>query len=627
MARVRQRRCSQDRDGRAVAAKDLVLMSLDVRPMVVTSQRQLSRRRMGKGQVVIDDQTERVEAGTGQQTFEMGGSLWFGDNLAVMQRHVDDASVDLVYLDPPFNSKRSYNLLFAQRDGRKAASQVRAFDDTWTWDEAAAWTYEEVVSRGDEVADSLAALKQILNTNDMLAYLTMMTPRLVELHRVLKPTGSLYLHCDPTASHYLKIMLDAVFGPERFGAEIIWKRTTAHSDAKQGRRLPGRIHDVILMYTKSDSMTWNTIYTPYEQSYIESHYRFIEEDTGRRFRKADLTAAKPGGDTSYDWPVKRPTADSTGWVADLDEEFRNPVDGWTYSTTTPYRRRFWAFSKANMVQFERENRLVYTRTGMPEWKRYLDEMPGVPLQDLWSDVDPINARAAERLGYPTQKPLALLERIIEASSNPGDVVLDPFCGCGTTIDAAQRLGRRWIGIDVTEVAIRIIRDRLEKVYGQLDVRFGGEPASVDDAEALAELDKHEFQLWACRVIGVKSPPAKKGADRGVDGRLTGTYENGDRWKGIVSVKGGGVNVAQVRDLLGTIPREGADFGVFVTLRPPSKPMRREAADAGFTPEGVPRLQILTIADLLESGKMPQLPDRTSRPAEAPEMPARRLRAV
>lgn len=324
----------------------------------------------------------------------------------MLRRHIADESVDLVYLDPPFNSARSYNVLFAEQDGSRSAAQIRVFEDTWKWDQGAAAAYEEAVEAGGLVAQAMIALRTFLGDSDVLAYLSMMAPRLVELRKVLRPTGSLYLHCDPTASHYLKLLLDAVFGPDHFRGEIIWQRSAAHSDTKQGMKQPGRIHDVLLFYTRSDEWTWNPVYLPYTQEYIESHYSNIEPSTERRFRKGDLTANKPGGDTSYEWKGVR-----------------------------PYKGRYWAYSKEKMEAFEAAGRLIYTKTGMPEYKRYLDEMPGVPLQDMWTDIPPVNSQAVERLGYPTQKPEALLERIIQSSSNPGDTVLDPFCGCGTAVSA------------------------------------------------------------------------------------------------------------------------------------------------------------------------------------------------
>lgn len=500
--------------------------------------------------------------------------LFYGDNLDVLRRHIKDESVDLVYLDPPFNSNASYNVLFAAKDGTQAAAQIQAFEDAWTWDDSAARQFAETVEQGGPVADVLLAFERFIPASDMLAYLAMMAPRLGELRRALKPTGSLYLHCDPTASHYLKLLLDAVFGPERFMAEIIWQRSTAHSDTKQGMKRPGRIHDVLLFYSKSDKWCWNPVFTPYSQEYIESHYGNIEPGTGRRYRKGDLTANKPGGDTSYEW-----------------------------KGVPPYRGRYWAYSKAKMEEFEAAGRLVYTKTGMPEYKRYLDEMPGVALQDLWTDIDPINSQAQERLGYPTQKPVALLERIISASSNEGDVVLDPFCGCGTTVEAAQKLGRKWIGIDVTHLAIGLIKTRLRDAFGdKAEYQIVGEPTTAEDAAALAESDKYQFQWWALGLVGARPVDQKKGADKGIDGRLY-FHDGGKGTRQIViSVKGGKLKATDVRDLRGVREREKAEIGVLLSFEPPTKPMRAEAASAGFydSPWGKhPRIQLLTVAELLD----------------------------
>lgn len=501
--------------------------------------------------------------------------LYYGDNLEVLRRHIDDESIDLVYLDPPFNSNANYNVLFAAKDGHQSAAQIQAFEDTWRWDASAARQYQEAVEQGGAVAEVLVAFRTFLGTSDMLAYLAMMAPRLVALRQALRPTGSLYLHCDPTASHYLKLLLDAVFGPANFRAEIIWQRSTAHSDTKQGMKRPGRIHDSILLYTRSDQWTWNPVYTPYSQEYIESHYRNIEPGTNRRFRKGDLTASKPGGDTSYEWKGVR-----------------------------PYKGRYWAYSQAKMAEFDAAGRLIYTSTGMPEFKRYLDEMPGVPLQDVWTDIDPINSQAQERLGYPTQKPVALLERLLSASSNPGDVVLDPFCGCGTTIDAAQKLGRKWVGIDVTHLAITLIKGRLKDTFGDAaKYEVVGEPTTAEDAAELAANDKYQFQWWALGLVGARPVEQKKGADKGIDGRLY-FHDGSEKTRQVIfSVKGGHLKATDVRDLRGVIEREKAEIGVLLSFEEPTKLMRAEAASAGFHEstwdrKKYPRIQLITVAELL-----------------------------
>lgn len=518
-------------------------------------------------------------------------TLFYGDNLPILREYVPTESVDLIYLDPPFNSNRSYNVLFKDEGGKQSESQLTAFDDTWHWGEQAEDTYSELVTQAPtDVRKMIAALRGFIGENQMMAYLVMMAARLVELHRVLKPTGSLYLHCDPTASHYLKVVLDTIFGPESFRTEVVWKRSSAHSDTAQGRKQHGRIHDTLLFYTKGADWVWNPIYTPYDKEYIDSFYRHVEDGTGRRYRLSDLTAAKPGGDTLYEW-----------------------------RGVGPYKGRYWAYTRENMERFESEGRLAYSKSGMPSYKRYLDEMPGVALQDIWADVPPISPGAAERLGYPTQKPLALLERIIQASSNPGDVVLDPFCGCGTAIAAAESLGRKWIGIDVTHLAIALMRYRLDSMFPGIKYEVIGEPEDLGAARQLAQDDRYQFQWWACSLIQAKplggqegSKTGKKGSDKGIDGVITFLDDNTGKPKQImVQVKSGHVKSGDIRDLIGVLDREKAAIGVFVTLEPPTADMTTEAIKAGkyHSPgwnQDYRRVQILTIEELLQ-GKQVQMP--------------------
>ena len=342
--------------------------------------------------------------------------LYYGDNLDILRRYVADESVDLVYLDPPFNSNATYNVLFAEHHGERAASQIKAFEDTWTWDVVAEWSYKQTVEGGGRVSKALQAFHTLLGPSNMLAYLAMMAPRLVELRRVLKPTGSIYLHCDPTASHYLKLLMDAVFGPEHFRGEICWQRSTAKGHAFT--RYPSA-QDTLLYYAKDDEPIWHTQYLPHREEYIESHYRNVEPETGRRYTLGDCLNPNPDRpNLTYEW------------------------NGLT---------RVWRWTPEKMQEMHDAGRLIYTKSGMPRYKRYLDEMAGSAVTTVWTDIPPINSQAAERLGYPTQKPEALLERIISTSTNEGDVVLDPFCGCGTATVAAQKLGRHWIGIDVTHL--------------------------------------------------------------------------------------------------------------------------------------------------------------------------------
>jgi DNA modification methylase len=408
--------------------------------------------------------------------------LYHGDNLDVLRGHIEDASVDLVYLDPPFNSNQRY----------------AAFADAWRWDSAAEAAYREIVEAGGSLAQVAIAFRALLGESDTMAYLAMMAPRLVELRRVLTPTGSIYLHCDPSASHALKMLMDAIFGPKACRNEIIWKRSPAHSDTRQGMRRLGRVHDVILFYTKGDDWTWNPQHTPYDADYVNEFYTHVDPRTGERYASDNLTAARAGGDTRYEWRVKRHEG-STKWVADLDEEFRHAKPGWIYAGHRPPEGRIWAYSKANMIAFEQQGRLAYSaRTGRPRYKRWLKEMPGVPLQDLWTDIAPLSSKAKERRGYPTQKPEALLERIIRASSHAGDTILDPFCGCGTTLTVAESLDRRWIGIDSNGAAIAATQQRLGERLGQrLEPRVGApSPPSGDVADVGRVVADRAFVLIA-----------------------------------------------------------------------------------------------------------------------------------
>lgn len=513
--------------------------------------------------------------------------LFFGDNLNVLRERIQDESVDLIYLDPPFNSNANYNVLFKAHTGHSSQAQAEAFRDTWEWGDAARDAYDDVMRANGELALVISGLRKWLGENAMMAYLAMMAARFVELRRVLKPTGSLYLHCDPTASHYLKLIVDAAFGPSNYRSEISWRRQSAHNDAKQGRRQYGNVRDVIFFYTASDDWTWNPQYTPYDPEYIDAFYKHIEPDTGRRYRLSDLTG--PGGAAKGNPRYK---------IFGVE--------------------RYWRFSKQKMDALIAEGRVVQVRPGtVPAQKRYLDEMPGVALQNDWGDIKP--AAGLERLGYPTQKPLALLERILKASSTEGQVVLDPFCGCGTTVEAAEKLKRQWIGIDVTHYAITLIENRLRGVGANpRSFQVVGRPADFEGARELARRDKHQFQWWAAWYLGAHTyREEKRGADRGVDGNVF--FPNGPYGTGriIISVKGGeNVGVAMVRDLRGVIEREGADMGILISLTEPTKPMLSECASAGFVSKSahgrLPRLQILTVADMLE-GRLPKLPPIPSLP--------------
>jgi DNA modification methylase len=487
--------------------------------------------------------------------------------------------VDLIYLDPPFKSNQDYNVLFAERSGEGSASQIRAFEDTWQWDQNASAAYHEIVEKGpSRVSKAMQAFWTFLGSSDMMAYLAMMAPRLVELRRVLKRTGSIYLHCDPTASHYLKMLMDAVFGPVRFINEITWKRTYSHGNV--GRNF-GSVCDTLLAYSKGERYKWNQLFAYFPPEYIERTFKYSDPD-GRRWQS--VTLRNPGPRPNLRFPF-------------------TASNGVTYQ---PHPNG-WACDINRLKKYDAEKRLHFPTNpkGALRLKMYFDESSGIKLQNLWDDIPVIGSQAGERLGYPTQKPEALLERIIRASSDERDVVLDPFCGCGTAIAVAQRLKRQWIGIDITHLAISLIRHRLRDTFGnRIKYEVVGEPVSVPDAEALAKQDRFQFQWWALGLVGARPVDQKKGADQGIDGRLYFHDDPKDHTKQIViSVKSGSLTARDVRDLIGVVTREKAAIGALLTLEPPTKPMRRDAASLGFyqAPFGkkYPRLQILTIAELLE----------------------------
>lgn len=504
--------------------------------------------------------------------------LYYGDNLSVLRESIRDESVDLVYLDPPFNSNANYNVLFKSARGVDSAAQIEAFEDTWHWNEQAELAFSEVEESGNaEAASMLRAMRSALGENDMMAYLAMMSARLLELHRVLKPTGSLYLHCDPTASHYLKVMLDAIFGIEMYRNEIIWKRYGAHNDVGQGSKHYGRIHDTLLFYSKSEQRKWNQLFVSLDDDYVASTYNKIDEVTGKRFTTTPLTG--PGG-----------------------EEKGNPVFEWNGHT------RAWRYNKQTMQRLHDEGRLYYSKTGYVRQKLYLDESKGVPVQSIWSDIPALVGSNRERLGYPTQKPVALLERIVSASTSEGDVVLDPFCGCGTSIHAAQKLNRQWIGIDITHLAISLIERRLRDAFPDIVFEVEGTPKDFDGARDLAARDKYQFQWWATSLVGaVPAGGKKKGMDRGIDGFINFRDAEMKPQVAIVSVKGGeNVSAAMIRDLKGTMEREKAPMGVFISLVDPTREMTKEAAAAGFYETGglkYARIQIVTVKELLEGEKI------------------------
>ncbi len=512
-------------------------------------------------------------------------SLYYGDNLDILRANIADESIDLIYLDPPFNSNASYNVLFKAPDGHDSDAQMEAFEDTWHWNESAERAFDDVMQSGNtDASEMLRAMRSFLHDNDMMAYLAMMAVRLLELHRVLKQTGSLYLHCDPTASHYLKVLIDAVFGARCFRNELTWKRTFTHGDS----RTWSRAADTIFFYTKSDKFTWNVPYEKHADSYIESHYSQADED-GRHFQLTSILSPSPRPNMTYEW-----------------RGFPSPPMGWRFS-----RERMAELDAEGLIWYPTRKDGSFDVSKRPRFKRYLDEQKGTVTTTIWSDIPPINSQAQERLGYPTQKPLALLERILMASSNEGDVVLDPFCGCGTTVHAAQKLKRQWIGIDITHLAISLIQKRLRDAFGPIPIEVHGVPRDLDGARALAAADKYQFQWWAVSLVdAVPYGGKKKGADTGIDGFIYFKPDGKTTEKAVVSVKGGeNVGVPMVRELIQVVNREKAKLGVLITLAEPTGPMKKEAVAEGFykTDYGeYPKLQIFTVEQLFD-GKRPDMP--------------------
>ena len=558
----------------------------------------------------------------------MPNTLFYGDNLQVLRDHIPDESVDLVYLDPPFNSNASYNVLFREKSGEESPAQIKAFTDTWEWTVETERTFEEdiILNPGTPpaVKEMITAFRDFIGRNAMMAYLVMMTPRLVELRRVLKPTGSLYLHCDPTASHYLKILLDAVFGKENFRNEITWRRTGTHNKVR--RFAP--IHDTVFFYSKTNEYQWNSIVKPYMNGHVEEY--FVQEEEGWRTNYYGNVLTGSGtrnGQSGQPWMGFDPTSKGRHWA--IPRRLLEEV-GEDLSKLSQHQKldRLYELGYIKIVDGQ----------AWPIYEHYIRPTDGQPVPDIWTyqpytqgtvystnlgideDVRWLSPTDQERLGYPTQKPLGLLERIIQASSNEGDVILDPFCGCGTAVAAAQKLNRQWLGIDITHLAVSLMKSRLKDMFNLdpgRDYEVVGEPRDVGGARALFEQDPFQFQFWAVSLLeAVPQDQQKRGADRGIDGLFY--FIDGPRrtpQKVVVQVKGGGVQVRDVRDLKGVLEREKAALGLFISLQEPTRPMREEEASGGFYQSDVwqrayPKIQIRTIEQLL-AGQDFDLPPRQS----------------
>lgn len=547
--------------------------------------------------------------------------LFYGDNISIMQQMLKH-SVDLIYLDPPFNSNKNYNLMYKRETGQAVPESVDAFCDTWNLDAEK----EEVIRAMPRLMIEhdipsfyvdfwrmwITALRQ--TQPQLLAYLTYMVERMLHMKSVLRPTGSIYLHCDPAASHYIKIMMDAIFHHSNFRSEIIWRRSASHN--KISKQF-GPIHDVILYYSASDKATFHPPRTPYLKNYVDKAFRY--EDGRGRYRMNELTGSGiRKGESGMPWRDYNPTDRGRHWAIPASLRAKLPNKG---AGMSPHQM---------LDALAITGDIAFSNTGRPSYKQRMGE--GVPLQDIWAyqpgtqgvlvnegmeidqDVKWLDSET-ERLGYPTQKPIGLLKRIIETSSNPGDVVFDPFCGCGTTIYAAHELGRKWIGCDIAIIPIKLISNHLESdkyrlVEGQ-DFRVTGIPSSVEQAEALFHENPHTFQTWLVERVG-GFPSSRKSGDRGIDGRLY--FETKDGLKEVVlSVKGGAVRPTDIRDLRGVLEREpGAEMAGFLSLSSPSKGMLEEAAQAGmFEYQGLlyPRIQCLTVRNILEDKRFLMTPTR------------------
>jgi len=510
-------------------------------------------------------------------------TLYYGDNLEILRKCIKDESVDLIYLDPPFNSQRAYNVIFQDKSGKASSAQIQAFEDAWYWSVETQSAFDEIMTGKYtmELKDMMKAFKDFLGTTNMMAYITMMAIRLVELHRILKDTGSLYLHCDPTASHYLKILLDQIFGIKNFRNELIWKRSQPKGHSY--KRFSSS-HDVIFNYAKTENSIYNPQYQPHDRKYVDGFYKYVEPETGRRYRLGDLTNPnKNRPNLTYEFPPK------SGVV------------------------RVWRWTKDRMMKAWKDGRVIIPEKGKVAcYKRYLDEMPGSSVTDIWSDIEHLHGSNKESLGYPTQKPVALLERIVNASSNEGDVILDPFCGCGTTIAAAEKLGRKWIGIDITHLAVALIKKRILDHFPDAKFDVVGEPKSVEAAGELFKQSPFQFESWAVSLIGGQPFKSTGGGDTGIDGFLYFKDFKGKYHKIIIEVKGGKYQPRDIRALKAVMDREEAPLGVLIALQPPTKGMKKEATALGTwsmeeNGKPYPVIQIFTIQDFFDE-KIPVLPD-------------------
>jgi site-specific DNA-methyltransferase (adenine-specific) len=514
-------------------------------------------------------------------------TLYYGDNLDIIREYIPDESVDLIYLDPPFNSKRAYNQIFRDKNGKYPPSQIKAFDDTWSWSEETELILDELKKPEypSQLYRTLKAFEIAMGTTDMMAYLVMMGIRLCELRRVLKNTGSIYLHCDSTASHYLKIVLDQIFGIYGYRNEIIWKRTNNPKGSQFKDRKYGVYTDTILFYSKTNDYLFelDRIRRPSTKEEIDEKYP-KQDERGQYLEYPILRSASKGERPNLVYEYNGYTPPIWGWVV----------------------------NRKKLEEIDKRGDLGWRENGTPFRKYRCVEDRGVPIGNLWDDIQRIQSNSKESLGYPTQKPVALLERILQTSSNVGDIVLDPFCGCGTTIAAAEKLGRKWIGIDITILAINLIEKRLRDHFPDVEYRLKGKPTDVDSAKQLAEQSKFMFESWFVTILGGQPYKSSGGGDSGIDGFMYFKDNEGKDHTIIISVKGGNYTPGMVRDLKGVVERENASMGLLLALKEPTDGMKKEAISSGLfqmpdSQKKYPKIQIFTVREFFE-GIRPDIPD-------------------
>ena len=505
-------------------------------------------------------------------------TLYYGDCLEVMAGWPDEA-IDLIYLDPPFNSKQDFSMLFGDAGNGKSAAMT-AFEDSWHWGPKAAERVERISRSLEHPAQAaITGLRHVYGHCGLLSYLSYMADRLAECRRLLKDTGAIWVHCDPTAEAGLRILLDGIFDPRNWVNTIQWKRTTTKNDAEQGAQNWPRVSDTLLHYRRSSAYRkFNQPYLPLSDEYIGKSYRKVEEGTGRRYQLTDLSAPGSG-------------------------RRGHPVYEFMGIT------RAWRYNEEKMHRLLAAGRIVQTKPGrVPRYKRYLDESKGVAIGDIWTDIAPVQGQAKEGLKYPTQKPLKLLRRIVEATTQQGDLVCDPFCGCGTTIEAAKSLGRRFVGIDIQPFALELVR--AHRLPGTMKVRMEGLPRDLASARKLLAADPFKFEAWAISRIPGFVPNERQRGDRGIDGKAKLIAKDANGRDLVLAQVKGHYSAAGLDGFLHTMDREKAAVGVFITLERGGRAARTRAAMAGKRCVGADqgsRCVLWSVEEMFDDGAPPGLP--------------------